>query len=329
MTLDRLFGGPITGATATGILAPFAVGTSVGFGGPFTGSNGFYAQGNFRSTFTQVIQPTLDNNAFSNIVRIEGTVSSQNQVVSSITTNILFGLSNVSTNAVTTNLLRGSGPFGAFIFTGTLIPQGAANLGNAPINSYQQVWGNTIFTNTIQSNTLATTGINSAVQVLGTLSTQNINVSTINRKLHPYASTLGNVPASTFRLSGTAANVITNPLVLYSNVNFPHAGFFNITQSAIFSRTNATTNVPQASIFYTPGIYPSTISNVDGYSSLPFLGNANASSFTTLAETIYISSTQLRRNIIYSDPTGNAYTANLFMSPITLQYIPNNSLNPE
>ena len=110
---------------------------------------------------------------------------------------------------------------------------------------------------------------------------------------------------------------------------FIKSGFFNITQSAIFSRTSGTVNVPQASIFYTPGIYPSTISNVDGYASLPYLGNANASTFTTLAETLYISTPQLTRNIIYSDPTGNAYTANLFMSPITLNYIPNNTLNPE
>ena len=160
------------------------------------------------------------------------------------------------------------------------------------------------------------------------LNTSNITLSSINRKLYPYASTL-NIPASTFTLSGTAANIITAPLVLYSNVAFPHAGFFNLTQSAIFSRTADTTNVPQASLFYTPGIYPSTISNVDGYASLPYLGNANASSFTTLAETLYVSSTQLTRNIIYSDPTGNAYNANLFMSPITLQYIPNNSANPE
>jgi hypothetical protein len=160
------------------------------------------------------------------------------------------------------------------------------------------------------------------------LNTSNITVSSINRKLYSYASTIG-IPASTFTVSGTAANNITVPLVLYSNVAFPHAGFFNITQSAIFSRTNATANVPQASIFYTPGIYPSTFSNVDGYVSLPYLGNANASTFTTLAETLYISTTQLTRNIIYSDPTGNAYSANLFMSPITLQYIPNNTLNPE
>ena len=160
------------------------------------------------------------------------------------------------------------------------------------------------------------------------INTSILNVSSVNQKRYPYASTL-NMPASTFSLSGTAANNITVPLVLYSNVSFPHAGFFNTTQSAIFSRTSGTTNVPQASIFYTPGIYPSTISNVDGYTSLPYLGNADASTFTTLCETLYVSTTQLTRNIIYSDPTGNAYTANLFMSPITFNYIPNNSVVPE
>lgn len=322
MTTNRLFGGPLTAnVTTTQNLNPFTIGAQIGFG-TTVGGLGFYSEGHFVSTFTRVIQPTLDNDGFSNVVFMRGNVSSQNINVSSI-----FG-TLISTNTLTTNNLVGSGQFGRFVFTDTLIPNGGVNIGNAPINSFQQGWFNTTYINTIQPNTASAVGINSTVRVLGTLSTQNQMVSSINLKQYPYVSTIG-IPASTFTLSGAAANNITNPIFLYRNVAFPHAGFFNITQSAIFSRTNATANVPQASIFYTPGIYPSTISNVDGYSSLPFLGNANASTFTTLAETLYVSTTQLTRNIIYSDPTGNTYTANLFMSPITINYIPNNTLNPE
>jgi hypothetical protein len=291
MTLDRLLNGPIANATTTQNLYPFTAGSLVGFGSN-TAQNGFYAEGHFRSTFTQVIQPTLDAGNFSNVVRINGIVSSQSINVSTFNANnitsFIGNVSSMTTNALTIG--AGSG------FTN--------------ISFIQSVLVSSIQMNNTQLNT------------------SNITLSSINRKLYPYASTL-NIPASTFTLSGTAANDITTPLVLYSNVLFPHAGFFNITQSAIFSRTADTTNVPQASLFYTPGIYPSTVSNVDGYASLPYLGNANSSSFTTLAETLYVSSTQLTRNIIYSDPTGNAYNANLFMSPITLQYIPNNSANPE
>lgn len=353
MNLNRLLGVPVTLATTTQNLNPLTVGAQIGFGSN-TGQLGFYAEGHFRSTNTQVIIPTFDNDGFSNVIRIEGNVSTQNINVSSIFGRI------ISTTTLNTTLLVGPAGGGA-VNCGNLYPQGVNILGfgtggpgNGPWDSasIRQTFTSSIITNNISSgvinvSTLTTNALTigsgsgfvnipfiqtilaSTIQINNTqLNTSNITLSSINRKLYPYASTLG-IPASTFTLSGTVANSITNPLVLYSNVRFPHAGFFNISQSAIFSRTSATTNVPQASIFYTPGIYPSTISNVDGYASLPYLGNANASTFTTLAETLYISTTQFTRNIIYSDPTGNAYTANLFMSPITLQYIPNNSLNPE
>jgi hypothetical protein len=291
MTLDRLFNGPIASATTTQNLYPFSAGALVGFGSNVS-QNGYYAEGHFRSTFTQVIQPSFDAGVLSNVVRINGIVSSQIMNVSTFNANAVTSVTG-SVSSFTTNALT-IGTGGGFI--------------NIPF--IQSVLVSTIQMNNTQLNT------------------SNITLSTINRKLYPYTSTLG-VPASTFSLSGALANNITSPLVLYSNVAFPHAGFFNFSQSAIFSRTNATANVPQASIFYTPGIYPSTLSNVDAYGSLPYLGYDSVSSFTTLSETLYVSTTQLTRNIIYSDPTGNAYTANLFMSPITLQYVPNNSLNPE
>ena len=306
MTLDRLFNGPIASATTTQNVYPFSAGALVGFGSNVS-QNGYYAEGHFRSTFTQVIQPSFDTGVLSNVVRINGIVSSQIMNVSSFTATAIstpfINVSSLNANTVTSV----TGNVSSFTTNALTIGTGGGFINIPFIQS--------VLVSTIQMNNTQ-------------LNTSNITLSSINRKLYPYASTL-NIPASTFSLVGTAANNIAVPLVLYSNVAFPHAGFFNITQSAIFSRTVASINVPQASIFYTPGIYPSTLNNVDGYASLPYLGNTNVSSFTTLAETLYVSSTQLTRNIIYSDPTGNAYTANLFMSPITVQYIPNNTFNPE
>lgn len=300
--VNNLIGGSVVNATTTGNLYPFSAGALIGFGSN-TAQGGFYAEGHFRSTTTQVIVPSFDNDGFSNVVRIDANLSTPVVNTSTIFARTFVSTSVLNTSTLTTNFISSGN---AFISTlnvnGFTIGTG---LGFVNIPFLQ-----TVLTSSIQVNT------------------SMLNVSTINQKRYPYASTL-NIPASTFTLSGTAANTITNPLILYSNVTFPHAGFFNLTQSAIFSRTSATANVPQASILYTVGFYPSTISNVDGYNSLPYLGNANASTFTTLVETLYISTSQLQRNIIYSDPTGNAYTANLFMSPITFQYIPNNSILPE
>lgn len=378
MTLDRLFGGSLLNATTTANIYPFSAGSLVGYGSNIA-QGGFYAEGHFRSTFTQVIQPTLDNDGFSNVVFIRGNVStpsiiSSNILSSNITTlnitavagqdinvqgsiipntqgsrigNLINGVNayrfgSIYVFSTFTNVITGMGGVGQIgstvTITNTLSTQNQV-VSSITMNS---ATGTTLSMSTVTTNalTLGSGGgfvsipfiqsvLVSTIQINNSiLNTSNLTLSTVNRKLYPYTSTLG-VPASSFSLSGALANNITSPLVLYSNVAFPHAGFFNFSQSAIFSRTNATANVPQASIFYTPGIYPSTLSNIDAYGSLPYLGNANASSFTTLSEIMYVSTTQLTRNIIYSDPTGNAYTANLFMSPITIQYVPNNSLVPE
>ena len=74
----------IVGTVITQTLNPFSAGAQLGFGSN-TSQNGFYGEGHFRSTFTQVIQPTLDNDGFSNVVRINGNISSQIIFVSSMT----------------------------------------------------------------------------------------------------------------------------------------------------------------------------------------------------------------------------------------------------
>jgi hypothetical protein len=81
--VNNLVGGPILTATTTTNIYPFSAGSLVGFGAT-TASNGFYAEGHFRSTFTQVIQPSLDNDGFSNIVRINGNISTPNIYTSTL-----------------------------------------------------------------------------------------------------------------------------------------------------------------------------------------------------------------------------------------------------
>ena len=81
--VNNLVGGPILNATTTTNIYPFSAGSLVGFGATIA-SNGFYAEGHFRSTFTQVIQPTLDAGQFSNIVYINGSISTPNMYISSI-----------------------------------------------------------------------------------------------------------------------------------------------------------------------------------------------------------------------------------------------------
>jgi len=111
----------IVGATLTENLYPLTTGAIIGFGSN-TGDLGFYNEGHFRSTFTQTIQPTLDNDSFSNVVRINGNVSSQNIFVSSI-----FG-TLISTNTLATNNLVGVG-FGGAIYSQNFYPQGVNILG--------------------------------------------------------------------------------------------------------------------------------------------------------------------------------------------------------
>jgi len=76
---------PLTDSgTQTQNLYPQSAGSQIGFfGSGGTNSGGFYGQVNARSTLTQVIVPDIVG-AFSNNIRIQGNVSTQNVFVSSI-----------------------------------------------------------------------------------------------------------------------------------------------------------------------------------------------------------------------------------------------------
>jgi hypothetical protein len=158
MTTNRLFGGPLTAnTTTTQNLNPFTVGAQIGLGSNI-GQLGFYSEGHFVSTFTRVIQPTLDNDGFSNVVRIEGNLSSQNINVSSI-----FGRL-ISTPVIACSNLAGIGP-GNSIFSQNFYPQGVNILGfgtggpgNGPWDSasIRQTFTSSIVTNSISTGSVFT-----------------------------------------------------------------------------------------------------------------------------------------------------------------------------
>ena len=128
ITLNRIFGGSlVANGTTTQNLNPFTIGAQIGFGSN-TATAGFYSEGHFVSTFTQSIQPTLDNNAFSNIVRINGNISTPNIFSSTINsgtvtlrtggfTQRVVSSAVAPSGTVTLNLTSGN----VFLFT-TAIP---------------------------------------------------------------------------------------------------------------------------------------------------------------------------------------------------------------
>ena len=220
----------IVGDTRTDNLYPLTVGAQIGFGSN-TGALGFYSEGHFRSTFTQVIQPTLDNDSFSNIVRINGNVSSQNINVSSI-----FG-TLISTATITTNFLAGSGP-GASIFSQNFYPQGVNILGygnggpgNGPWDSasIRLTYTSSIVTNNISAgvisvssirgdgsqlfnlNAISSLSLQSTIQGLGTfgyLSTNTVPSTIVGLGTFGYLST--NTVPSTIVGLGTFGYLSTN-----------------------------------------------------------------------------------------------------------------------
>jgi len=242
----------------------------------------------------------------SNIYGIGGTSIRVNDNIN-MSTSVLYAGAVQSSNVYTPNL------YGLY---GTSNPINMnANLNMSSVNSIVGV--NELFCISVSTNTIKANNI----------STNNLIVSTINNKLYPYTSTL-NAPPSTFSYAASNTQSRTVPYVLYSNVAFPNAGWFNVSQKAIFTRASGTSDTHQ-SVLYTPGAFISTPSIVDGYSTLPYLNQNNSSTFTTLTTDIYISSTQLNRNIILYNDTNNGFQGRLFMDRLVVTYNPSRGINPE
>jgi len=295
--IDRLF--PLTDSgVRTGNFYPDGAGSVIGYGSNIA-QGGFYAEGHFRSTFTQVIQPSLDAGAFSNIVRIQGFVSTQQIFTSSIFARANISTAEVIATNVNTTRLR---PYNTTRVEANYI-HSEGNVGNSAIGSLGRFYNEGYFSN---------------------VSSQSLIVSTINRKLYPYTSTL-NIPFSSFSITGSQAGT---PILLYSNVQFLNQGFHRISQKSILSKNSGGNSADiHGNIFYTVGAFPSTPSITDGYSALPFVNQDNASTFTTLMTEFYVS-TPTTRNILYYDSTANNYTARLYLGSLFDSVTPDFGLNP-
>jgi len=245
MTLDRLFGGPIATATTTGNIYPFSAGALVGFGSN-TAQGGTYAEGHFRSTFTQVIQPTLDAGAFSNIVYINGNISTPNIFVSSIAANTItastiFTSTLSSQNVFTSNVYGLTGYFNTITVNTSSrlsVPFVIPAVGDSyELGSAQNRWLRTFTMSTVTSVitpmvsiTVPNPGIfdiNSTIRMLGTVSTQNQVVSSI---------TMNTGVGTTLSMS----TVTTNALTIGAGAGFVNIPFI---QSVLTSSIQVNTSV--------------------------------------------------------------------------------------
>ena len=169
LTLNRIFGGPLTAnVTTTQNLNPFSIGAQIGFG-TTAGGLGFYNEGQFTSTFTRVIQPTLDAGAFSNIVTVNGNISTANIFSSTINSGTLTLTTGGFTQRVVSSAVAPSGTVtlnltsgNVFFFTTAMGTSATANFTttNATVGSTYYVnflTGLTPGTVTFTGNTGATT----------------------------------------------------------------------------------------------------------------------------------------------------------------------------
>jgi hypothetical protein len=268
VTLNRIFGGGlVANTTTTQNLYPFTVGAQIGFGSN-TAQLGFYNEGHFRSTFTQTIQPTLDADNFSNIVRINGNISSQNMFVSYIFATI------VSTNTtMTTNLF---GPTGGFAVTcGNLYPTGVNVLGFGTGGPGNGPWDSAsirqTFTSSIITNSISTGSVFSA------RFTQNVISSAV-------------APSGTVTLNLTSGNVFyfTSAMATSATANFTTA---NATVGSTYY-VNFLTGATPGTVTFTGNTGATTLS----ITGLSLVGNPSVSiglhgaaqSFTPAATTRYM-----------------------------------------
>jgi hypothetical protein len=200
MTTNRLFGGPLTAnTTTTQNLNPFTVGAQIGLGSNI-GQSGFYSEGHFVSTFTRVIQPTLDNDGFSNVVFMRGNVSSQNINVSSI-----FGTLISTNTTITSNLFGPTG--GISVNCGNLYPTGVNILGfgtggpgNGPWDSasIRQTFTSSIITNNISTGSLFTGAFTQRVVSNAVAPTGTVTLNLVSGNVFFFTTAMGTSATANF-----------------------------------------------------------------------------------------------------------------------------------
>ena len=291
MTLDKLFAGPIVAATTTQNLYPYSAGSQIGFGSNTT-QNGFYSEGHFKSTFTQVIQPTLDNNMFSNIIYINGNISTPNIFVSTLVTNSIqasqlssqtiftstinakgwVSTQNVySSNVITSNInIRNISGDGTFNFTSDSIYPRVAITTRPTTVGYQLIGDGGVFTsfNGFQGNF-------SSIGTLSGSATSSIGVN-------------GNLIGSNFRVSALSSITIST-----ATINASTSFFQTFVSAPTITTTtlnaNQLSNVYDTRIRFLQGILPQTAGITNGTSTSPWSASYNQYNENVLIKTSSIS----------------------------------------
>jgi hypothetical protein len=290
-------------------------------------------------TFNTSTLTTNTINGVNNILRLNGFVSTQsiNSSNAAITNLITTNISSVST---TTNILNASTIRTRFIETSgvrsgnfnyvstytvktDLIQGNAGSGGNIVIGGRLNPSGNNntdIGEQTSKWNNL----------FINNVSTLGMTVSTINRKLYPYTSTLNIFPTgvSTYTIAGTSAVV---PQVLISNVSFPHLGNYLVTSKMTLTKASGGSGQEgYPSLCLSRGLYPSTFSTDDGFNALPYINHLNLSTFNTYTTSVSVTNTtQLTRFLTYYDQSGHNYTSRMAIADFRIRYIPSVGNNPD
>ena len=217
------------------------------------------------------------------------------------------GFNYVSTYTLKTDLIQGNaGSGGNIVIGGRLNPSGN---NNTDIGEQTSKWNNLFINN---------------------VSTLGMTVSTINRKLYPYTSTLNIFPSgvSTYSLSGVSAVV---PQVLISNVRFPHLGNYLVTSKMTLTKASGGSGQEgYPSLCLSRGLYPSTFSTDDGFNALPYINHLNLSTFNTYTTSVSVTNpAQLTRFLTYYDQSGHNYTSRMAIADFRIRYIPSVGNNPD
>ena len=244
--------------------------------------------------------------------------------------NRLF-VSTVS--AITTFTSNITGP-GFAVVTQNLYPQSAGSqlgfFGGGGTNSggfYGQVNVRSTITQLIVPDIVGAFSNN--IRVQGNLSTQNVFVSTINRKQYPTRSTIGGpfFPSS-FTLDGTTA---TTPQLLISSINFyAGPGNYDISQRMAFIKLTGGASVDAHGSILVASTNTLLVPDSNaGYGQVPQVNDVGHSTFTTLYTSINIGTNSFQRQYKYLDTTGGNYTGSLYLEGPVITYIPSQGINPE
>jgi len=266
---------------------------------------------------------------------VENSISSlrisTGNLFSGVISSIQFNASSINANRAFINNLTGSG---SATTTTNLYPQSAGAqigfFGSGGTNSggfYNQINARSTLTQVIVPDIVGAFSNN--IRIQGNLSTQNVFVSTINRKQYPTRSTIGGpfFPSS-FTIDGS---VSATPQLLISSINFyAGAGNYDISQRMAFIKLTGGTSVDAHGSILVASTNTLLVPDSNaGYGQVPQVNDVGHSTFTTMYTSITIGTNSFQRQYKYLDTTGGNYTGSLYLERPVITYIPSQGINPE